>query len=213
MIHATVRIALLAAALAGALHAAPAAAQASDPVGPVAPAAAVAQLVIPPSGEPGVTSPRGAFVRALVLPGWGHASIGAHTRGAFYFAAETTTGFLLVRTLRRLATAKNALRMEEDRLTEALMARGTPQDSVPGLLDADPSVEDARGLVESRQQQVEDWAALGGFLVFLSAADAFVSAHLRDFPAPLATDVDVVPGPAGNVARIGFRLSVGPGGR
>lgn len=163
---------------------------------------------LPELDEP--TTPGGAFLRAVLLPGWGHASIGSHQRGAFYFAAEATTGLLLARTLHRLSLAKDARALEEARLTAALEARSAPLDSIPVLLEQDPAVDDARDLVEARQQQVEDWIALGAFLLFLSGADAFVSAHLRDFPAPLETDARLVPGPEGLGASFGISVGVGP---
>ena len=163
---------------------------------------------LPELDEP--MTPGGAFLRAVLLPGWGHASIGSYQRGAFYFAAETTTGFLLGRTLRRLSMAKDARDLEETRLTQALGASGVADpDTIRALLDLDPTIDDARELVEARQQQLEDWIALGAFLVFLSGADAFVSAHLRDFPEPLEPSAEFAPGPTGITARFGISVGVG----
>ena len=153
-----------------------------------------------------VTSPGGAFLRGLLLPGWGHASIGSYGRGAFYFTAETATGFLLARTLRRLAIAKDSRDLKEARVREVLLAVGTNPDSVASLIDEDDGVVRARGLVLSRQQQLEDWIALAAFLLFLSGADAFVSAHLRNFPPPVAVEAAV--GPGGSV-ELGLRVRVG----
>ena len=153
------------------------------------------------------TTPGGAFVRALILPGWGHAAIGAYTRGGFYFAAETTTGFLLARTIHRLGLAKQARNLREDRLREELLAKGVTADSaLVAALDADPAVARSRRLVRSRHQQVEDWAALSIFLVFVSGADAFVSAHLRDIPKPIPLSVEVAPAPAGRGVALGLQL-------
>ncbi len=162
------------------------------------------------SGFGNPTSPGGAFLRALVLPGWGHAAIGAYSRGGFYFATESTTGFLLARTMRRLAQAKDARDLREDRLREVLLAQGVVSDSVPARLDEDPDVRRSRRLVDSRRQQLEDWIALGTFLVFLSGADAFVSAHLRDFPDPLSVQADLADPATGAVAELGLRVRVGP---
>ena len=164
---------------------------------------------LPELDEP--TTPGGAFLRALLVPGWGHASIGAYRRAGAYFAAEATTGLLLARTLRRLSLAREARDLEELRLRMVLEARGTPADSVPVLLEQDVAVGDARGLVVSREQQVEDWIAFGAFLLFLSGADAFVSAHLRDFPAPLEPEAALRPEPGGGFsASFGIRVKVGP---
>ena len=54
-------------------------------------------------------------------------------------------------------------------------------DEIESALDDDATLEDLRDLKESRREQEEDWAALGIFLLLLSGADAYVSAHLQDF--------------------------------
>ena len=114
---------------------------------------------------------------------------------------------MLVRTLRRLAIAKDTRDLRESRVREVLLAGGASPDSLAGLVDADGGVVSARELVLSRRQQLEDWVALGAFLVLLSGADAFVSAHLRDFPPPVT--VEAALGPRGSV-EVGLRLSIGP---
>ena len=114
---------------------------------------------------------------------------------------------MLVRTLRRLAIAKDTRDLRESRVREVLLAGGASPDSLAGLVDADGGVVSARELVLSRRQQLEDWVALGAFLVLLSGADAFVSAHLRDFPPPVT--VEAAFGPRGSV-EVGLRLSIGP---
>lgn len=167
---------------------------------------------LPELDEP--TTPGGAFLRAILLPGWGHASIGAYSRGGFYFATESTTGIFLTRTLRRLGQAKDIQEMRESRLEEQLIAQGVPagSDSLVALVDADLGVNRARRLVASRKDQLEDWIALGAFLVFLAGADAFVSAHLMDFPAPLdapfTVDAGLSPVP-GATAELRFKVPLG----
>ena len=170
------------------------------------------QESVDPTDLRGPVSPGGAFIRALLLPGWGHASIGSYKRGGFYFTTEATTAIMLARVLRRLAIAKDARDLKESRVREALLAAGTSPDSLPDLVDQDDGVAGARGLVFSRRQQLEDWVALAAFLVLLSGADAFVSAHLRDFPAPVVVEAAI--GPGGSI-ELGLRLPVGPprGGR
>jgi hypothetical protein len=163
---------------------------------------------LPELDEP--MTPGGAMLRAALIPGWGHASIGSYRRGAFYFAAETTTGFFLARTARRLSLAKDARDLQEDRLREELLEEGANPDSIPDLLDQAFEVRDARGLVNARRQQLEDWIAFGAFLLFIGAADAFVSAHLRDFPEPLEPRVELITTPAGAAASVGFSVGVGP---
>lgn len=133
-------------------------------------------------------SPGGAFLRAVALPGWGHASIGSYNRAAVYFAAETATAFALIRTRLRIDEAEERLALQEDVRRAELLDEGLSADSVAVLLEEDEALADLRGLVDARGQQQEDWAALGIFLVLLSGADAFVSAHLREFPEPIEVD-------------------------
>jgi hypothetical protein len=156
-------------------------------------------------GRPQV-SPGGAFLRAVVLPGWGHAAIGSYTRGAVYFAAEAATAFGLVRTRLRLSEAEDRLALQESFRRETLIRDGvTDPEELQTALDEDEVLSDLRGLVSARQQQQEDWAALGIFLVLLSGADAYVSAHLQDFPTPL--DLNVTPLPGGRAElSVGVRL-------
>lgn len=136
-------------------------------------------------GGPGV-SPGGAFLRAVLLPGWGHASIGSYNRGAVYFAAEAATAFGLVKTRLRLSEARERLDLQRAFRRETLLRTGiTDPEELAAALEEDEGLQELRGLVEARRQQQEDWAALGIFLLLLSGADAYVSAHLKDFPTPL----------------------------
>ena len=133
----------------------------------------------------GVT-PRGAMVRAFLLPGWGHASIGSYNRGAFYFIAEGGSFFMTAKSARRLAEARARIRLRENTLTAELAEDGiTDPEEIQEALDTDPALEELRGLEESRSRQREDWLALGLFLVLISGVDAYVSAHLQDFPTPI----------------------------
>jgi hypothetical protein len=154
--------------------------------------------------EKGV-SPSGAFLRAALLPGWGHSSIGSYTRGGFYFAAEVTTAWGLLRTNRRLAESRDRAAFREEAVRAQLARQGvTDPAEIEAALEADETLQDLGDLVASREDQQEDWAALGIFLLFLSGADAFVSAHLADFPAPI--DIDAAPLPDG---RLELRVSLG----
>lgn len=152
-------------------------------------------------------SPGGAFLRSLAVPGWGHAAIGAYGRGAFYVAAEAGTWYALIRTRMRLNEARDRASSRERTLRAALEREGVtdPQD-VQERLDANPALRDIQGLVEARESQQEDWVALGIFLMLLSGADAYVSAHLANFPDPI--EVGVVPGVAGGV-ELAVRVPLG----
>lgn len=147
----------------------------------------------PPQGEDhrGVT-PRGAFIRSAIIPGWGHASVGAQGRGAFYFLAEAVSGFMLVKTHTRLSLARDRRSLRESVLTEKILASGVKDPAaVEELLLEDEVLEDLRGLEEARSEQREDWMALAIFFLFLGGADAYVSAHLSDFPG--AVEIDGTP--------------------
>jgi len=129
-------------------------------------------------------SPRGAFFRSLVLPGWGQSSIGATGRGAVYFALESGSLWMLYKADQKLDEAKE---LQRTRREEGLLA----QDRVLPL-------------VRARRNEREDWITLSVFWFFFSGADAFVSAYLRDFD----THVEVAPAPTGGV-QFGAAVPVG----
>lgn len=167
------------------------------------------ESVVAPPEEPQGMTPRGAFIRSALIPGWGHSSVGAHGRGAFYFIAETISVFMVVKTHSRLGLARDRRVLWESVLTARLQADGIEDpDLLEEALAADPRVEDLRGLEESRLGQREDWLALGLFFLFLGGADAYVSAHLADFPGA----VEINATPAGGM-EIGLSVPVNFGGR
>lgn len=175
----------LSAALAFALAACalPAAAAAQDPQprDTVRPDTARAPLVVrgdtvrgaqEPDSVRGI-SPRGAFLRSLVLPGWGQSELGATGRGGIYFALEAGSLWMLSKSSRKLDEAREGQRI----------ARET------GVLAPDQ----VDPLVRDRQNQREDWLTLSIFWLFFSGADAFVAAHLQDFDVHM----NAIPRPGG----------------
>lgn len=195
---------LLAAALL-LLWASPARAQEPDTLRPPP------ELEVPgtPAEEDEGVSPGGAFLRSMLIPGWGHAAVESYTRGGFYFAAESMSGGMLLKSLLRRGAAEDLVALRREAAAARLRAEGHQDpDSIRALVDGDPDVQSAEGLVEARSQQVEDWAALAIFLLFIGAADAFVSAHLKDFPEPLEVQV----GGDGRVMEVKFSVPVGGGG-
>lgn len=106
-------------------------------------------------------SPRGAFFRSLVLPGWGQAYVGAPGRGAVYFSM--TAGSLAMTWVAR------------QQLLDARAFLVDQQEA--GLVGQEAQTP----FVNDRERHFEDWAALSIFLMFLSGADAYVSAYLADF--------------------------------
>lgn len=139
-----------------------------------------------PVDSAGLPTARGAFLRSLVLPGWGQAYVGATSRGALYFALEAGSVWMAYSTGRRLADA----RQTDDLLRDA------------GVLGLDEDSD----LVISREGQREDWVAISIFLLLFSGADAYVAAHLADFDA----HVGVRPGPGGGL-RIEAAVPLGGG--
>lgn len=131
-----------------------------------------------------VFSARSALIRSLILPGWGQAYVGAHGRGALYFALEAGSLWMVYKSSRALAAAKGL----EDYLRENdALTRG-----------------ERLALAESRAQQVEDWITLSIFWALFAGADAYVSAQLADFVG----HVGAAPGPEGEL-RLQVRMNVG----
>jgi hypothetical protein len=184
---------------------APESATAQDPAQPVLP-------TLPPVAadvqEPLIVTPGKAFLRAILIPGWGHASIDEHTRGGFYFLTESAAAWMMVRTRVRLGAAKDARDLQVAQVHARLAAQGiTDPVAILAAEDEDAAVTAARDLVESRSQQFEDWLVFGVFMVFLGGADAFVSAHLKDFPEPLRVRV----GPSRDGIRFEGSVGLRPG--
>lgn len=156
-------------------------------------------------------SPGGAFLRSLFVPGWGHLVTGSPTRGGFYFGSGIFNGYMLFKTQVRVTAATDADALKRREVEAELIRDGVDPDSISDLVDQDPRVEETGALVEAREQQMEDWIAWTVFMVLLGGADAFVSAHLSDFPAPLGIEARPV-GVDGRV-EVGISLGVqGPGG-
>lgn len=146
-------------------------------------------------------TPRTAFIRSLVIPGWGQSAFGAYTRGGIYFAGWTGNWFMNVKNHVRLNEARNRLDLRTTQVRDSLIhsppAPDAPPnpDSMRAVLDttnllettvrADAIGADLRGLVSSREQQREDWIAWSLFWILASGIDAYVTAHLADFPATI----------------------------
>jgi len=88
----------------------------------------------------------------------------------------------------------------------ALQRRYADPAQLEADIAADKRVEHIRKLVDARKEQREDWIAQTIFWTFASALDAFVGAHLADFPAGIAAQ----PREGGGVE---LRLSVPAGGK
>jgi len=166
-----------------------------DGTAQVAPTPAAERLAPTGALPPIQVSPGGAFLRAILVPGWGHASIGSYSRGGFYFGAQTATVYSLLRTRHRLHEVRERVRFREDALRAQIAGEGvTDTDLIEQRLTDDADLTELQNLLDSRESQQEDLVALGIFILLLSGADAYVSAHLARFPEPLeleARPVDI----------------------
>ena len=95
-------------------------------------------------------TPGGAFLRSLILPGWGQARLGRNVTGGLFLVWEGVCATMVWKAQWQLDYAR---------------ARDK--------------------FVASHTQEREDWIVLLVFNHFLSAAEAWVSANLYDFPATL----------------------------
>lgn len=95
-------------------------------------------------------SPTGAFLRSLVLPGWGQSRLNRNLTGGLFIAFEAVAAAMVWKSQWQLEFAR----------TRNLYVR-------------------------SHTQEREDWIVLLLFNHLMAAAEAYVSAHLYDFPAAL----------------------------
>ena len=95
--------------------------------------------------------PMGAFLRSLLLPGWGQAATGRHVTGALFATWEGVAAMMTLKAQSEMHYLK----------------------------------ETGSSLVVAKRQEVQDWTVLWVFNHLFSAAEAFVSAHLQDFPKDL----------------------------
>jgi hypothetical protein len=160
--------------------------------------------------------PRGAFIRALLIPGWGHLYIDAPRRGAVYFALQSASWFMLIKTIRKLDDVRDEVGVREsaardslDLLLEQDTMRARQYEENPALYEAaineiDAGLQGRRSLIISRERHRQDWIVYTLFFTFASAIDAYVSAHLADFPGEITTSRNADGG-----FTIGVQLNVG----
>lgn len=168
-----------------------------------------------PETDTARVSPRSAFIRSLLVPGWGQFSVGSYKHGAVFIALQGTSAFMVVRTQIRVNEAEDLLdrrtRAAEDSLnnliaTDSAAARRLSDPEVfEAAVDSTPGVRRARGLIESRENQRQDWVTYLLVATLASGVDAFVQAHLADFPAAIDPEVR----PNGRTS-LKFTVPVGP---
>lgn len=155
------------------------------------------------AGSP--VTPTGAFLRSLAVPAWGQAALGSHFRGGVYLAAQAGSGYMVWKSHTRVRAAQDIEQRRSGFVLERLLAdaQDDPQlaerienpDTLAFLIRSDPGVTHARLLAEARKQHREDWITWTIFWTLASAIDAYVAAHLADFPAGIA----IAPAHAGGV--------------
>jgi hypothetical protein len=89
---------------------------------------------------------------------------------------------------RRTAAAGDSLRllMEEDTMQARILSDPA---KFTEAIDSAPGVRRVRGLINSRKSQRQDWITYTIVWALASGVDAFVAAHLADFPAT----IDAIP--------------------
>lgn len=161
----------------------------------LAPAPAAGQVILPPPvamfpGATGDTSravvaPLPAFFRSLLLPGWGQAVLDRKLTAGLFLIWE---GVGLGMTLKTASEVRFLAATEASRVT-------------PGS-----TTESSR--LRAKKAEREDWIVLMAFNHLFSGLEAYVSAHLWDFPG----DLHFRALPDGGRIRpaIGWRIPIGP---
>ncbi len=120
--------------------------------------------------------------------------MGSPNRGGFYFGVESISLWMILKTSKTLGSARDIEAFRRAEAEARVVAAGeTDPLEIEGLVDEDEVVQNAAELVELRSQQKEDWLAFGLFFLFFGGADAFVAAHLADFPQPLEAAIRPLP--------------------
>jgi hypothetical protein len=141
--------AALAAVIVAAGASRPLGAQVPDTTAPP-PVVTTGALVVAPDTAHRV-GPMGAFLRSLLVPGWGQAVSGRRVPGALFATWEGVTVMMTLKASSELGYLKEANSVN----------------------------------VTAKRQEVQDWLVLWIFNHLFSGAEAFVSAHLADFPRDL----------------------------
>jgi hypothetical protein len=110
-------------------------------------------------------SPKKALFRSLLIPGWGQASLDRGTAGAIFVSVEVISIAMLQKSKAELHAAERA-----------------QKDSIFNPVDSTYAPNPLTAVLGPRHQAVEDWTVLLIFNHLISAADAFVAAHLWNVP-------------------------------
>lgn len=123
-----------------------------------------------------------ALLRSLIIPGWGQFSVGAYGRGALFAAMQGSSYYMLWKTRDKLHRAEDRLEIRRTVLRDSLVALNDTV-GLAAKLDTAQVLASGRALVDSRERHMQDWITYTIFFTLASGVDAFVAAHLADFPA------------------------------
>ncbi|HEX7049444.1 MAG TPA: DUF5683 domain-containing protein [Longimicrobiales bacterium] len=166
-------------------------------------------------------TPGGAFLRSLIVPGWGQAAYDAYLRGGIFFSAQAGSWFMLIKTLAKLDEARQIEAHRVAAVHDSILAAAAEDAELarkyeehPDSLaidlafatDSSQAVQGIRDLIDARKEQREDWITWTIFWTLASGVDAYVNAHLSDFPAKVSAE----PRPGGGIS-VGVRVPA-PGG-
>jgi hypothetical protein len=133
--------------------------------------------------------PGKALMRSLLLPGWGQFSVGAPGRGAFFVLTQGTSYYMLAKTHSRLNDAKDKETAQRQFVRDSILGMENPDTvNLESRIDTISSVVARASLVASRERQMQDWITYTIFFTLASGVDAFVAAHLADFPVDVGTE-------------------------
>lgn len=117
-------------------------------------------------------TPRTAFLRSAVLPGWGQSGLRRSTAATIFSAAEVGAVYMLMKSRADLRRAR------------ALAGQDSVVVGDPSLNESITRIPSVAGtLVNARKLHLEDWIAILIFNHVLAGADAYVAANLWDLPA------------------------------
>lgn len=148
---------------------------------------AVRDSVVDADTASGRYPPGKAMMRSMLLPGWGQFSVGAWKRGALFAALQGSSYYMLVRTNSRLNKAEEKLDARTGFVRDSLIAEADTA-GLEARLDSTVLVNAERSLVTSRERHLQDWITYTIFFTLASGVDAFVAAHLADFPVQIETE-------------------------
>ena len=134
--------------------------------------------------------PSSALLRSLVVPGLGQFSVGAYGRGAFFAALQGTSYYMLFKTHDKLTRAEDRLEARTNVLRDSLIAANDTV-GLEAKLDTAQVLQSGRALVDSRERHMQDWITYTIFFTLVSGVDAFVAAHLADFPVRIEPEPQV----------------------